>query len=174
MHIVRMHFILSSHHTSLHIFDHIHYKKLLHGFPKMRGGGGASKAVWNFSENSSDLLQPSFPKCWNQNLTPLSLQQRYRFYICVAQSQSCDINHLVGTKSGRDVEVSQDFGFSFLSYFPCFLYFCPFFMYLAFIFLYLVFSFFYLLLAISHFVPVFLYFVLDFFCILSKNDQKNW
>ena len=28
-------------------------KKLQHNFPKMRGGG--SKAVWNFSENSSVL-----------------------------------------------------------------------------------------------------------------------
>ena len=34
-------------------------KKLQHNFPKMRGGG--SKAVWNFSENSSDLVEPSFP-----------------------------------------------------------------------------------------------------------------
>ena len=30
-------------------------------FPKMRGGGG-SKAVWNFSENSSDLLTLPVPK----------------------------------------------------------------------------------------------------------------
>ena len=31
-------------------------KKLQHNFPKMRGGGGGvSKAVWNFSENSSVL-----------------------------------------------------------------------------------------------------------------------
>ena len=29
-------------------------------FPKMRGGG--SKAVWNFSENSSVLETPSVPK----------------------------------------------------------------------------------------------------------------
>ena len=34
-------------------------KKLQHNFPKMRVG---SKAVWNFSENSSDLAQPSFTK----------------------------------------------------------------------------------------------------------------
>ena len=32
-----MHFILSGPHTSLHIFHHIHYKKLQHNFPKMRG-----------------------------------------------------------------------------------------------------------------------------------------
>ena len=30
-----------------------------HDFPKMRGGG--SKAVWNFSENSSVLERGSFP-----------------------------------------------------------------------------------------------------------------
>ena len=34
-----------------------------HDFPKMRGGGGGgSKAVWNFSENSSVLERGSFPK----------------------------------------------------------------------------------------------------------------
>ena len=36
--------------TSLHICNHIHYKKLQHNFPKMRGGG--AKAVWNFSKKS--------------------------------------------------------------------------------------------------------------------------
>ena len=35
-------------------------KNLQYNFPKMRGGG--SKAVWNFSENSSDLVAGSFPK----------------------------------------------------------------------------------------------------------------
>ena len=35
-------------------------KKLQHNFPKMRGGG--SKAVWNFSENSSVLEGVSVPK----------------------------------------------------------------------------------------------------------------
>ena len=30
-------------------------KKAQHDFPKMRGDGGGSKAVWNFSENSSVL-----------------------------------------------------------------------------------------------------------------------
>ena len=34
-------------------------KNLQNNFPKMRGGG--SKAVWNISENSSDLVAPSFP-----------------------------------------------------------------------------------------------------------------
>ena len=34
-------------------------KKAQHDFPKMRGGG--SKAVWNFSKNSSVLVEPSFP-----------------------------------------------------------------------------------------------------------------
>ena len=35
-------------------------KNLQHNFPKMRGGEG-SKAVWNFSENSSVLEGESFP-----------------------------------------------------------------------------------------------------------------
>ena len=35
-------------------------KKLQHNFPKMSGWGG-SKAVWNFSENSSVLEGVSFP-----------------------------------------------------------------------------------------------------------------
>ena len=39
-------------------------KKLQYDFPKMRGGGGGSKAVWIFSENSSDLVPPSFPHLW--------------------------------------------------------------------------------------------------------------
>ena len=34
-------------------------KKAQHDFPKMRGGG--SKAVWNFSKNSSVLEEPPFP-----------------------------------------------------------------------------------------------------------------
>ena len=34
-----MHFILSGPHTSLHICNHIHYKKLQYNFPKMRVGG---------------------------------------------------------------------------------------------------------------------------------------
>ena len=34
-------------------------KKLQYDFPKMRGG---SKAVWNFSENSSVLEGVGFPK----------------------------------------------------------------------------------------------------------------
>ena len=34
---------------------------------KWRGGvGGGSKAVWNFSENLSHLVAPSFPKLWKQ------------------------------------------------------------------------------------------------------------
>ena len=37
-------------------------KNLQHNFPKMRGGG--SKAVWNFSENSSGLEGVGFPKQW--------------------------------------------------------------------------------------------------------------
>ena len=36
-------------------------KKAQHDFPKMRGGEG-SKAVWNFSKNSSVLETPPFPK----------------------------------------------------------------------------------------------------------------
>ena len=37
-------------------------KSLPYNFPKMRGG----EAVWNFSENSSDLVAPTFPN--NQNI----------------------------------------------------------------------------------------------------------
>ena len=51
-------FILSGHHTSSHTCNHIHYKRLQYNFLKMRGW---SKAVWNFSNNSSDLVQPPFP-----------------------------------------------------------------------------------------------------------------
>ena len=87
----------------------------------------------------------------------------------MAQSQSCDINHLVGAKSGRDVEVSQDFVFSLLSCFPCF--FCIrvlVLMYLVFILLYFSLFSFYFALAILYFVLVFLCFVLACFCILSN------
>ena len=42
-------------------------KKAQHDFPKMRGGG--SKAVWNFSKNSSVLEEPSFPyTSWDMGL----------------------------------------------------------------------------------------------------------
>ena len=37
-------------------------KKLQYDLLKMMGGGGGSKAVWNFSENSSVLEGVSFPK----------------------------------------------------------------------------------------------------------------
>ena len=37
-------------------------------FPKMRGGGAGSKAVWNFSENSSVLVGPGFPKHHDENV----------------------------------------------------------------------------------------------------------
>ncbi len=37
-------------------------KNLQHDFPKMMGGG--SKAVWNFSENSSVLVRTCFPKAY--------------------------------------------------------------------------------------------------------------
>ena len=46
-------------HTSLHICNHIHHKRICNNFTKMRGG---AEAVWNLSENSSDLVQPPFPK----------------------------------------------------------------------------------------------------------------
>ena len=49
----RRHFwipILSGHHTSSHICNHIYHKK-----SAILWGAG-SKAVWNFSENSSDLV----------------------------------------------------------------------------------------------------------------------
>ena len=41
-------------------FGHEFRKNLQYDFPKMRGGG--SKAVWNFSENSSVLDVLGFPK----------------------------------------------------------------------------------------------------------------
>ena len=59
----RRHFwipILSGHHTFSHICNHICNKNLQYNFPKMRGG---SKAVWNFSENSSDFVARPFPYC---------------------------------------------------------------------------------------------------------------
>ena len=43
-------------------------KKMQHNFPKMRGG---SKAVWNFSKNSSDLVAWPFPKSY-----PLFLDEK--------------------------------------------------------------------------------------------------
>ena len=39
--------------------------ELQYNFPKMRGGGGGAKAVWNFFENSSDLVPPPFPYFFN-------------------------------------------------------------------------------------------------------------
>ena len=36
-------------------------EKLQYKFTKMRGWGGVSKAVWNFSENSSVLVPPPVP-----------------------------------------------------------------------------------------------------------------
>ena len=57
--IMCMHFILSSHHISSHICNHICHKKLQCNFPKIRGLG--SKAVWNFSKDSSDLVAVPFP-----------------------------------------------------------------------------------------------------------------
>ena len=59
----RRHFwipILSGHHTFSHICNHICNKNLQYNFPKMRGG---SKAVWNFSENSSDFVARPFSYC---------------------------------------------------------------------------------------------------------------
>ena len=49
-----------------YLLAYMHYatisiiKKLQHNFPKMRGRG--SKAIWNFSENSSDLVAGQFPQ----------------------------------------------------------------------------------------------------------------
>ena len=42
------------------LFSDVSQKELQYNFSKM--GGGQSKAVWNFPENSSDLVPPSFPK----------------------------------------------------------------------------------------------------------------
>ena len=47
------------------LFSDIVRKKLQYSFPKMREG--ESKAVWNFSENSSDLVAPPFPSLTMQN-----------------------------------------------------------------------------------------------------------
>ena len=41
-------------------------KNLQHNFPKMRGGRG-SKAVWNFSENSSVMEEVGFPYRRNES-----------------------------------------------------------------------------------------------------------
>ena len=55
--------------------DHIQFKKN----PKMRGGGGESMAVWNFSKNSSHLVAGSFPlvgrggaKWWGASIRPFT------------------------------------------------------------------------------------------------------
>ena len=48
-----MRFILFVHHTSSHICNHIYHKKFAMRFYRNEGG---SKAVWNFSGNSSDLV----------------------------------------------------------------------------------------------------------------------
>ena len=46
-------------------------------FRKMKGkGGGVSKAVWNFSENSSVLVAPPIPKPWHLPCQGLILQTR--------------------------------------------------------------------------------------------------
>ena len=48
-------------------------KKAQHDFPKMRGGGG-SKGVWNFSENSSNMVEivtPNTHVCFLVNLVLL-------------------------------------------------------------------------------------------------------
>ena len=57
--ILCMHSMLSEPYTSLHMCSHIHYKKLQYNFPKIREG---VEAVWNFSENSSDLLAWPVPQ----------------------------------------------------------------------------------------------------------------
>ena len=59
MEIMCMHFILSGHHTCSHICNHICHKKLQYNFPKI----GGLKAIWNFSENSSDLVAGPKMQC---------------------------------------------------------------------------------------------------------------
>ena len=86
----------------------------------------------------------------------------------MAQSQSCDINHLVGAKSGR--EVLQDFGFSLLSCFPCF--FCIRVLVFDVFSLFFVYFVFFILSLLFCILSFFLYFVLAFFCILSKLGQS--
>ena len=48
-------------HMNIRTFVAILSRNPQYDFPKMRGGRG-SKAVWNFSENSSVLVGPSVPK----------------------------------------------------------------------------------------------------------------
>ena len=48
-------------------------KNLQYDILKMMGGGGWSKAVWNFSENSSDLGEVGFPKGLNSGLALYNL-----------------------------------------------------------------------------------------------------
>ena len=50
----------------VYIQPHQFKKKLQHHFPKIRRGG--LKAVWSFSENSFDLVAPSFPN-WKKKRT---------------------------------------------------------------------------------------------------------
>ena len=57
--IMCMHFILTSHHISSHICNHICQNNFCNNISKNEGGG--SKAVWNFSKNSSDLVAGTFP-----------------------------------------------------------------------------------------------------------------
>ena len=59
--IMCMHFILSGHHTSLHICNHIYHKKNCNIILWKWGAGGGSKAVWNLSVNSSDSVIGPFP-----------------------------------------------------------------------------------------------------------------
>ena len=59
-----------------HNFVAILWRKAQHDFPKMRGGG--SKAVWNFSENSSVLETASFP--YIQSGSPV--QGKFSILLC--------------------------------------------------------------------------------------------
>ena len=69
-------------------------KKLQHNFPKMRGGG--SKAVWNFSKKSSDLVAGFFPMHLSLYL---SLNQPLCIFICICLCICQDQERKVGENS---------------------------------------------------------------------------
>ena len=72
--IMCMHFILSSHDISSHICNHI-CQKICNIKSKNKGGG--SKAVWNFSKNSSDLVARHFPYLCHNCITSITWFTRY-------------------------------------------------------------------------------------------------
>ena len=51
--------MISGHHTSSHICNHIYFKRFAKWFSENEG---ERVEVWNFSKNSSDLVAPPFPQ----------------------------------------------------------------------------------------------------------------